>query len=256
MVALLVLIILGFVFMIHMAKGGYVGTGGTLLVLFAIALIISAALSIDFSIVVILMIVVIALVAVFSLFDTKQQQSTTSDMDVQNAPQFAEYCQQNTAVFTLFGTEQLASGKDFHWQEALEKLALLEEGYFPYNTSIRPTESSSEKTIRLNKYELEECHYKIESTSMINNKPCSFGYLALSDVENYINFRKSIGGFYKPSIYEQMPQEIRNLFYDGKVTIGIPFGQDGYVPCQVMTIQEAREFMSRKMEERYRKYIN
>jgi len=255
MVALIVLVILGFVFLIHMAKGGYVGKGGTLLVLFAIALIISAALSIDFSIVVILMIVVVALVAVFSLFDTKQQ-STTSDMDVQNKPQFAEYCQQNTAVFTLFGTEQLASGKDFRWQEALEKLALLEEGYFPYSTSIRPTESSSEKTIRLNKYELEECHYKIESTSMINNKPCSFGYLALSDVENYINFRKSIGGFYRPSIYEEVPQEIRSLFYDGKVTIGIPFGQDGYVPCQVMTIQEAREFMSRKMEERYRRYIN
>lgn len=249
MVALLVLIILGFVFLIHMAKGGYVGTGGTILVLFVIALIISAALSIDFSIVVILMIVVIALVVVVSLFDTKQQQSTTCDMDVQNTPQFSEYCQQNTAVFTLFGTEQIASGKDFRWKEALEKLALLEEGYFPYSMFFKYPLLEEE----LNKYHMSGFAYKVVPTADGDRADL---YLKLSDVENYIVRRNSSGSYYRPSMYEQMPQEIRSLFYAGKVTIGVPFGQDGYIPCQVMTIQEAREFMSRKMEERYRRYIN
>lgn len=249
MVALLVLIILGFVFLIHMAKGGYVGTGGTILVLFVIALIISAALSIDFSIVVILMIVVIALVVVVSLFDTKQQQSTTCDMDVQNTPQFSEYCQQNTAVFTLFGTEQIASGKDFRWKEALEKLALLEEGYFPYSLTFElPITGQA-----LEKSKLDGFDYKIVPTE--SGKYADL-YLKLSDVEKYITHRNRSGNYYRPSMYEQMPQEIRCLFYAGKVTIGVPFGQDGYIPCQVMTIQEAREFMSRKMEERYRRYIN
>jgi len=79
-------------------------------------------------------------------------------------------------------------------------------------------------------------------------------YLKLSDVEKYIAHRNSSGNYYRPSMYEQMPQEIRNLFYTGKVTIGVPFGQDGYIPSQVMTIPEAREFMSNKMEERFQKY--
>ena len=38
--------------------------------------------------------------------------------------------------FTLFGAVGTTSGKDFHWQEALEKLTLLEEGYFPYSLTF------------------------------------------------------------------------------------------------------------------------
>lgn len=85
MAALFVLIALGFVFMIHMARGGHVGTGGTILVLFAIALIISAAFSIDFSIVVILMLIVIAFVVVYSIFksmeDDKDQMRKQQEED-------------------------------------------------------------------------------------------------------------------------------------------------------------------------------
>lgn len=72
MVALFVLIALGFVFMIHMAKGGYVGTGGTILVLFVLALVISAAFSVDFSAVVIFMLLIIALIIVFSVLTTAE----------------------------------------------------------------------------------------------------------------------------------------------------------------------------------------
>lgn len=86
MVALLVLIILGFVFMIHMAKGGYVGTGGTLLVLFAIALIISAALSIDISTVIIIMFAIIVIAIVCSVFasieDSKEREKKQQAEDI------------------------------------------------------------------------------------------------------------------------------------------------------------------------------
>ena len=150
-------------------------------------------------------------------------------------------------MFTLFSTEQLASGKDFHWQEALEKLALLEEGYFPYSLTFELpiTDQALEKS------KLDGFDCKIVPTE--SNKYADL-YLKLSDMEKYIAHRNRSGNYYRPSMYEQMPQEIRNLFYTGKVTIGVPFGQDGYVPCQAMTIPEAREFMSRKMEERFQKY--
>lgn len=103
----------------------------------------------------------------------------------------------------------------------------------------------------LQKSKLDGFDYKIIPTA--SGKYADL-YLKLSDVEKYIVHRNSSGNYYRPSMYEQMPQEIRNLFYTGKVTIGVPFGQDGYIPSQVMTIPEAREFMSRKMEERFQKY--
>ena len=151
-------------------------------------------------------------------------------------------------MFTLFGTEQLASGKDFHWHEALEKLDLLEEGYFPYSHTFElPV---TDQTLQKSKLDGFDC--KIVPTE--SGKYVDL-YLKLSDVEKYIVHRNSSGNYYRPSMYEQMPQEIRNLFYAGKVTIGVPFGQDGYIPSQAMTIPEAREFMRDKMEQRFQKYL-
>lgn len=150
-------------------------------------------------------------------------------------------------MFTLLGTELIASGKDFHWQEALEKLALLEEGYFPYSQTFElPITDQA-----LQKSKLYGFDCKIVPTA---SEKYADLYLKLSDVEKYIAHRNGNGNYYRPSMYEQMPQEIRNLFYAGKVTIGVPFGQDGYVPSQVMTIPEVREFMRDKMEERLQKY--
>lgn len=149
--------------------------------------------------------------------------------------------------FTLFGAVGTTSGKDHQWREALEKLALLEEGYFPYALTFElPITDQA-----LQKSKLDGFDYKIVPTA---NERYADLYLKLSDVEKYIVHRNSSGNYYRPSMYEQMPQEIRNLFYAGKVTIGVPFGQDGYVPSQVMTIPEAREFMSRKMEDRFEDY--
>lgn len=149
--------------------------------------------------------------------------------------------------FSLFGVVGTTSGKDHQWRDALEKLALLEEGYFPYALTFElPITDQA-----LQKSKLDGFDYKIVPTA--SGKYADL-YLELADVEKYIVHRNRSGNYYRPSIYEQMPQEIRNLFYAGKVTIGIPFGQDGYVPCQVMTISEAREFMSRKMEERFQQY--
>lgn len=215
-----------------------------------------------------------ALFLAFALGSEKAQQNAAArqverwrnDIELQRNEFFMKRKRWQEDKFTLFGEVGSISaakwevlevnrlGHSLQWHAALEKLAILEEGYFPYTTVIRQRTSTSEKTIKLNQYELEKCHYKIEENSMIDNKPCSFGYLALSDVENYINFRKNIGGFCFPCIYEQIPQEIRSMFYSGKVTIGIPYGQEGITPCQIMTIQEARDFMSNTMEERFQKH--
>ena len=174
-------------------------------------------------------------------------KSMMNDQETMRREFFAKSRKWQEDMFTLFGTEQLASGKDFHWQEALEKLALLEEGYFPYSQTFELpiTDQALEKS------KLDGFDYKIVPSE--SGKYADL-YLKLSDVEKYIAHRNRSGNYYRPSMYEQMPQEIRNLFYAGKITIGVPFGQDGYIPSQVMTIPEAREFMRDKMEERFQKY--
>lgn len=170
-----------------------------------------------------------------------------NDKEMMRTEFFAKSRKWQEDMFTLFGTEQLASGEKFQWQEALEELALLEEGYFPYSHTFKLP--ITDQALQKSKLDGFEC--KIVPTTSGEYADL---YLKLSDVEKYIVHRNSSGNYYMPSIYEQMPQEIRNLFYDGKVTIGIPFGQDGHISSQVMTIPEAREFMSRKMEERFQKY--
>lgn len=173
-------------------------------------------------------------------------KSMMNDQETMRREFFAKSRKWQEDMFTLFGTEQLASGKDFHWQEALEKLALLEEGYFPYSLTFELpiTDQALEKS------KLDGFDCKIVPTA---SEKYADLYLKLSDVEKYIVHRNSSGNYYRLSIYEEIPQEIRSLFYDGKVTIGVPFGQDGYIPSQVMTISEAREFMRDKMEERFQK---
>lgn len=256
MVALLVLIILGFVFMIHMAKGGYVGTGGTILVLCVIALIISAASSINISTVILIMLAIIIVIVIANACinnsnspSPRQIEQQEKEVELQREQFLSESRKWQEDMFTLFSTEGISSGKDFHWHEALEKLALLEEGYFPYSQTFELP--ITDQALQKSKLDGFEC--KIVPTA--NGKYADL-YLKLADVEKYIVHRNSSGNYYRPSIYEQMPQEIRSLFYAGKVTIGVPFGQDGHIPCQVMTIPEAREFMRNKMEERYRRYIN
>lgn len=196
----------------------------------------------------------LCLLCVFGGGNIKQHSAATEgyymtdSINTRRTEFFAKSRKWQEDMFTLFGTEQLASGKDFHWQEALEKLALLEEGYFPYSQTFElPITDQA-----LQKSKLDGFDYKIVPTA---SGKCADLYLKLSDVEKYIAHRNSSGNYYRPSMYEQMPQEIRNLFYAGKVTIGVPFGQDGYIPFQAMTIPEARKFMSRKMEERFQKYL-
>lgn len=173
-------------------------------------------------------------------------KSMMNDQETMRREFFAKSRKWQEDMFTLFGTELIASGKDFHWHEALEKLALLEEGYFPYSLTFElPITNQA-----LEKSKLDGFDCKIVPTA--SGKYADL-YLKLSDVEKYIAHRNSSGNYYRPSIYEEIPQEIRSLFYDGKVTIGVPFGQDGYIPSQVMTIPEAREFMRDKMEERFQK---
>ena len=180
-------------------------------------------------------------------YAARETKRMLNDQETMRREFFAKSRKWQEDMFTLFGTERFASGRDFHWQEALEKLALLEEGYFPYGMFYKYPLLEEE----LKKYHMFGFAYK--TVPRASGKYADL-YLKLSDVEKYIVHCNSNGNYYRPSIYEEVPQEIRNLFYAGKVTIGVPFRQDDYMPCQAMTIPEAREFMSRKMEERFQKY--
>lgn len=148
-------------------------------------------------------------------------------------------------TFMLFGKPN-DRGKVHQWHEALEKLELLQDSYFPY--SIVMENPISDEVLEKNN--LKNLQYKIVPT--VSEKYVDI-YLKLTDVEPYI-VRRNSTYHYRPSIYEQIPSEVRNLFNEGKVTIGIPFGQADSTPCQVMTIQEAKVFMSTIMENRFQKY--
>lgn len=124
-------------------------------------------------------------------------------------------------------------------------LDLIDEGFWPVPKVFKSPISSEV----LQKSKLEGFQYKV-----VQKGDYAELYLRLSEVENYIVHRNSSGNYYKRSMYEEIPQEVRELFYAGKTTIGIPFGQVGSVPCQAMTTQEAREFMERTMEERFQEY--
>ena len=148
--------------------------------------------------------------------------------------------------FTLFGAVGTTSGKDHQWREATEILDRLEAGYFPYSWTFHYPITDED----LIKCKLENFDYKIVPQ---DNGEYAELFLKLSDIEDYIAYRNSNGRYFMRSMYEEIPQEIRSLLYDGKITIGVPFGQDGYIPCQIMTFQQAREFMNNKMEERFQK---
>ena len=148
-------------------------------------------------------------------------------------------------MFMLFGKPH-DRGKAHQWHEALEKLELLQDGYFPYSIVMEYPITD----VALEKDNLKNLQYKIVPTVSAKHVEV---YLKVTDVEQYIACRNSTY-HYRPSIYEQIPSEVRNLFNEGKVTIGIPFGQADSTYCQVMSILEAKEFMSTIMENRFQKY--
>lgn len=170
------------------------------------------------------------------------------DENAQRNRFFAEQRKWQEDKFTLFGKVGNSDGYDFQWREALEKITLLDEGYFPFALTL---ELPISNTV-LEKRKLKGFQYKSIPTA--NGKYTDL-YLKLSDVENYIVHRNRSGNHYKRSMYEEIPQEVRELFYAGNTTIGIPFGQVSSVACQAMTIQQARNFMQTVMEKRFQEWF-
>lgn len=168
-----------------------------------------------------------------------------NDAELMRKEFFAKSRKYKEDLFMLFGKPD-DRGKDHQWHEAMEKLDLLQDGYFPY--SIMMEYPITDEV--LEKYKLKNFQYKLVPTA--SEKYVDI-YLKLTDVEQYIALRNSTY-HYRPSIYEEIPLEVRNLFHEGKVTIGIPFAQADSTPCQVKTISEAKEFMSTIMENRFQKY--
>lgn len=175
----------------------------------------------------------------------RKMQEWKNDIDAQRKEFFAYKKKWQEDVFTLFGRIGSTSGRDHQWDDAKKKLGLLEEGYFPYPMGMRLPITAAD----LRKHKLEKSRYKIVS---VDSHSYAELYMELSSVEDYISYR-STGSYFKPSIYEEIPMEVRLWLYDGKITIGVPYGHGlgQPVPCQVMTFHEAREFMQARMEEQF-----
>lgn len=169
-----------------------------------------------------------------------------NDAELMRKEFFAKSRKHKADMFMLFGKPG-ERGKSHQWHEAQKKIELLEDGYFPYSSIMMEYPITDED---LEKSKLKNFQYKIVPTA--SEKYVDI-YLKLTDVEAYIVLRNSTY-HYRPSIYEEIPMEVRKLFYEGKVTIGIPFAQVDSTPCQVMTIQEAKEYMRTTMENRFQKY--
>jgi hypothetical protein len=137
---------------------------------------------------------------------------------------------------------------DLQWNRILELLDLIDEGYFPAAYVI----DTNSKEKALQRYGLENYSYK--EVPFGGSLACI--YLKMSDTMDYFDH----GGTCRDwtgcdGIYHQAVMSwhsVRELLKQGKVIIGLPFGNDS--EPQTMTTAEAREFMSRKMEERFQKY--
>lgn len=136
---------------------------------------------------------------------------------------------------------------DLPWNRILELLDLIDEGYFPAACVVNT--NSKEKTLRF--FGLEKYNYK--EVQFSSSLACV--YLKISDAIDYFDHggtcRNWTGcdGTYHQAVMSW--DSVRKLLEHGKVMIGLPFGE-GEEP-QIMTTAKAREFMSRKMEERFQK---
>ena len=165
-----------------------------------------------------------------------------NDEDNMRMEFFADQRKSGKDCFNLFGQPDWISGDKFSWKNALKMLDLVEEGYFPYGLPFKcPIEDKELKF-----FEIQDLPYKII--------PACEGYvdlyLKLSDVEKYVGNRRGVVW----RRYREMTYDQKDMFHSGKVTIGVPYGQGGCAPSQLMTIQEARDFMANTMEKRFQKY--
>lgn len=134
------------------------------------------------------------------------------------------------------------------WSRILELLDLIDEGYFPaaYVIDI----NSKEKALQL--YGLENYSYK--EVPFGGSLACI--YLKISDAMDYFDHggtcRNWAGcdGTYHQAVMSW--HSVRKLLEQGKVIIGLPFGNDS--EPQAMTTAEARAFMESVMEERFQDY--
>ena len=175
-----------------------------------------------------------------------QVQRWNKDVDRQRKEFFAKQKKWGNDRFLFMGEVGSYDGKEYSWKDVLEKLDLIEEGYwFEHGTMKLPItdECMKERSMDGLQWKFVLC-----SVSDYVNY-----YLKLTDIEKHIAYRNSNGVHWKHSMYEDYIPDLRNLVYNGKVTIGVPFCAPDSEPCRVMTIQEARDFMNNKMEERFQK---
>lgn len=171
-------------------------------------------------------------------------QSMRTDEALQRKKFFADANRWRSDLFS-FG-EKL---NDLQWSRILELLDLIDEGYFPAAYVIDT--NSKEKALQL--YGLENYSYK--EVPFGGTLACI--YLKMSDTMDYFEHggtcRDWTGrdGTYHQAVMSWEP--VRELLEQGKVIIGLPFGNDS--EPQTMTTAEARAFMEKAMEERFQAHF-
>ena len=134
------------------------------------------------------------------------------------------------------------------WSRILELLDLIDEGYFPAAYVI--DKNSREKAMQL--YGLENYSYK--EVPFGGTLACI--YLKMSDVMDYFDHGGTCRNWTgRDGTYHQAVMSwhsVRELLEQGKVIIGLPFGNDS--EPQAMTTAEARAFMESVMEVRFQDY--
>ena len=142
-------------------------------------------------------------------------------------------------------------GKKYSWIKILEKLDLLEEGYwceghFVNKNSLNPASKEHDTDERL--------HWKIVPNGCSD---CFDYYLKLSDINKDIPRGENKDFDFVKLSFNNCGKTLCDLVLNGKVTIGLPFGTTTFsVPCRAMTFQEAREFMAQIMEDMFQRYYN
>lgn len=188
-----------------------------------------------------------ALFLAFTLGKEKAQCSVANqqihqwknDTDIQRKRFFADQKKWKKDTFA-FGD----SLNDLQWSRILELLDLIDKGYFPVSCVINNNDKSE-----IRHYGLEKYVYK----TILNTDNLVSIYLKLSDAKIYFEHggtcRKWLGCDGK--FHSSAMTQIFDLLNNGKVKIGLPFGEGGEL--KIMTTNEARKYMKDVMEERFQK---
>lgn len=180
----------------------------------------------------------------------KQVEQWKNDEDRQRREFLEEHRRWQKDKFCFCADVGSNLGNEYSQRIILEKLKLIEAGYSPYGEIVNIQDASPYSLwLRAKQFE----HKLVRDTP---SSPFVHFHVKLTDMEAFIENEYKFTGVnpYHSLDTAKISPEIRSLWKERKVTIGIPMLSEGYGLCQIMTTNEARIFMDNVLEERFQKY--